>query len=162
MPGLLVRGRSEGQRRWFAGGGLHLWKVTAEESGGDFFLFEDLLVEGKTTPMHRHPDIAETLYILEGTLIVHVDGVERAVGPGDVAMFPRGVPHAFLVTSPTARVLCFQTPGGGQSFYLEASDPTTTEAGPVDFGRLREAAGRHPDSIEILGPPPFRRSSRVG
>jgi quercetin dioxygenase-like cupin family protein len=160
MKGLIVRGRTEGERRWFAGGGVHLWKVTAEESGGDFFLFEDLLVEGKTTPLHKHPDIAETLYILEGTLLVHVDGAEREVGPGDVAMFPRGVPHALLVTSPTARILCFQTPGSGQPFYLEASDPTTTNAGPVDVGRLREAAGRHHETIEILGPPPFAARQR--
>lgn len=156
MKATIVRERVEGERRWFAGGGLHLWKLTAEETGGDFFLFEDHLVQGKTTPLHCHPDIAETLYLLEGSLRVHVDGVEREVGAGAVVLFPRGVPHAFLVTSATARILCFQTPGSGESFYRAASDPTTADSGPVDFRRLREAADNDP-SIEILGPPPFSR-----
>lgn len=155
MSGLIIRGRTEGERRWFAGGGLHLWKLTAEETGGDFFLFEDFMVQGKTTPLHRHPAIAETIYMLEGSLLVHVDGAELAVGPGGVAMFPRGIAHALLVTSPTARVLCMQTPGSAQSFYLSASDPTTSESGPVDFQRLRQAA-EGDAGIEILGPPPFQ------
>ncbi len=155
MSGLIIRGRDEGERRWFAGGGLHLWKLTAEETGGDFFVFEDLLVQGKTTPLHRHPHIAETIYMLEGSLLVHVDGAELEVAPGGIALFPRGVAHALLVTSPVARLLCMQTPGSGQSFYLTASDPTTADSGPVDFQRLRQAAEGH-QGIEILGPPPFK------
>ena len=155
MSGLIIRGQDEGERRWFAGGGLHLWKLTAEETGGDFFLFEDSMVQGKTTPLHRHPDIAETIYMLEGSLLVHVDGEELEVGPGGVAWFPRGVAHALLVTSPTARALCLQTPGSAQSFYLAASDPTTSDSGPVDFQRIRQAAEGDP-GIEIIGPPPFR------
>ena len=155
MKKTIVRQHSEAERRWFAGGGLHLWKLTAEETGGEFFLLEDHLVEGKTTPLHTHPDAAETVYILEGTICCHLAGVEREVGPGGVVMVPPGVPHAFRVTSPTARMLAIQTPGGGEAFFRDASDPSSDDSGPVDFARLREAAGRH-DGIEILGPPPFK------
>ena len=156
MTDMIVRESAEGERRWFAGGGLHIWKLTAEETGGEFILFEDHLVKGKTTPLHLHPGIAETVYVLEGTLRVHVDGVEREVGAGAVVMFARGVPHALLVTSDTARLLCLQTPGSGESFYRAASDPSSGDAGPVDFGRIRQVAENDP-SIEIVGPPPFRR-----
>ncbi len=156
MAEMIVRESTEGERRWFAGGGLHVWKLTAEETGGEFFLFEDHLVKGKTTPLHSHPGIAETMYVLEGTLRVHVEGVEREVGPGSVVLFPRGVAHALLVTSDAARILCLQTPGAGESFYRAASDPSTDDSGPVDFGRIREVAASDP-SIDILGPPPFRR-----
>lgn len=151
----IIRESAEGERRWFAGGGLHVWKLSAEETGGDFFMFEDTMVYGKTTPLHRHPDIAETIYILEGSIRYHADGTERDVGPGGVVMVPRGVAHAFQVTSPTARVLCFQTPGRGQAFYRDASEPTSQDSGPVDFARIREVARQHADDIEILGPPPF-------
>jgi quercetin dioxygenase-like cupin family protein len=156
MAEMIVRGHGEGERRWFAGGGLHVWKLTAEETGGDFFLFEDHLVKGKTTPLHRHPGIAEAIYLLEGTMRVHVDGAEREIGPGDIVLFPPGDAHALLVTSDTARILCFQSPGAGEAFYRAASDPSTGDAGPVDFGRLRQVADADP-SIDILGPPPFRR-----
>ena len=53
-------------------------------------------------------------------------------------MAPRGVPHAFLVTSPTARVLTLLTPGSAEGFYRGASEPADADsdpAGPVDFGK---------------------------
>ena len=156
---MIVREASEGERRWFAGGGLHVWKLTAEETGGDFFMFEDYVQGGKVTPLHRHPGIAETIYLLEGSISVYVDGAEREVGAGGVVMFPAGEAHAFRVTSARARLLCLQTPGRGQAFYLDASEPSTADDGPVDFARLRAVAERHDDNIEILGPPPFRREA---
>ena len=75
-----------------------------------------------------------------------------------VVVAPRGVPHAFVVTSERALILTLQTPGSGETFYRDASEPSTddTDAGrPPDLDRLRAAAERHPDIIEILGPPPF-------
>ena len=154
----IIRDASDGDRRWFLGGGVHVWKLGAEETGGDLFLFEDFLERGKVTPLHRHPQCSEVLYLLEGTIAAHLDGGEREVGPGGVVCFPRNVPHAFRVTSPLARILCIQTPGHGEAFYRAASTPYTGEPGAVDFARLRELAPVH-GAIEILGPPPFRRDA---
>jgi quercetin dioxygenase-like cupin family protein len=153
----IIRGEGEGERLWFAGGGVHLWKATAEETGGAFILFEDRMPRGKTTPLHVHPHEDETFIVLEGELLVHAEGTEHPVGPGGVAVVPRGSRHAFLVTSETARILALQTPGSGEAFYRDASEPATAETDPgrTDFGRLRAAAERHPDTIEILAPPPF-------
>jgi len=63
-----------------------------------------------------------------------------------------------MVTSPKARMLCFQNPASGETFYLDASDPMTQSdpAGTVDFDRVRAAAIRT-GAIEILGPPPFSK-----
>ena len=107
----VVRTAGEGQRRWFYGGGAHTWKVTSEESNGAFFLFEDELTEGKMTPWHCHPDTDEAIYVLEGVIDVNMDGEQQRVRDGGMWMAPRGVPHAFIVVSPTARLLAFQTPG---------------------------------------------------
>ena len=74
---------------------------------------------------------------------------------GGIAIIPRGVPHAFMVTTPKARMLCLQTPGGGEAFYRCASDPAGVGEQPVpDFARVREAAAAT-GAIEILGRPPF-------
>lgn len=132
-------------------------KATAEETGGAFLLFEDLMTKGKTTPLHIHAGEDETLYVLDGELLVHIDGVDHRVGPSGVAVAPRGVPHAFLVTSPTARVLTLQTPGTAEPFYRGASEPAGRDAdpaGPVDFARVREAAERS-GGMKVVGPPPF-------
>jgi quercetin dioxygenase-like cupin family protein len=154
----IIRGEGEGERLWFAGGGVHLWKATAEETGGVFILFEDRMQRGKTTPLHTHPHEDETFIVLEGEILVHVEGTEHPVGPGGVAVVPRGTRHAFLVTSETARILALQTPGSGEAFYMDASEASTDESDaerPADLDRLRAAAERNPNCIEILGPPPF-------
>ncbi len=154
----IVRGDEEGERLWFAGGGVWTMKATAEETNGVFTLLEDRLMQGKTTPLHTHPNLDETLIVLEGEILVHTEGTEHRLGPRGVAMAPRGVPHAFMVTSETARILTLQTPGSGEAFYREATEPATAETDPgrpPDWERLRAAAQRHPDIIEILGPPPF-------
>jgi len=151
----LVRMTGEGDRRWFYGGGLHTWKVTSEESNGAFFLFEDELSEGKMTPWHCHPTTDEAIYVLEGELDVNVDGDERRVGAGALWLAPRGVPHAFTVLSPRARLLSFQTPGDAQSFYWDASEPATNgDPGPVDVARVRSVATAT-GGTTLLGPPPF-------
>lgn len=154
----IIRGDGEGERRWFAGGGVHVMKATAEETNGVFILLEDRMMQGKTTPLHIHPNLDETLIVLEGELLVYDNGTEHRVGPGGVAVALRGIPHAFLVTSETARIFALQTPGSGEAFYRDASEPATAETDaerPPDWDRLRAAAKRHPDIIQILGPPPF-------
>jgi quercetin dioxygenase-like cupin family protein len=153
----VIRQAGEGDRFWFAGGGIWTMKASAAETAGAFTLFEDQMARGKATPLHLHPNEDESFYVLEGELLVHVDGEEHTIGPGATAVFPRGLPHAFVVTSESARVLCIQTPGSGEGFYREVSEPVGADADasrPPDFARLRAAADCH-ESIELLGPPPF-------
>jgi quercetin dioxygenase-like cupin family protein len=151
-----VREADESEQRWFCGGGRHTWVATAEETGGDFLMFEDALELGKVTPLHQHPEADETFYMLEGDILLNVDGEQRPLHAGGIAIIPRGVPHAFKATTATSRMLCLQTPGGGEAFYRQASDPATTGSlpTPVDFDRVR-AAAQNTGAIEILGPPPF-------
>jgi quercetin dioxygenase-like cupin family protein len=156
-PGPLVRIAADGARRWFFGGGEHVWKVRAHEANGAFLLFEDRMQQGKMTPLHTHPDSDETMYVLEGEILMHLDGQEHTVSTGGIAVAPRGLPHAFMVTSPEARLLCLHTPGSCEAFYWDASEPITTEGaapGEVDFDRVRASAERN-GGIELLGPPPF-------
>lgn len=150
-----VRAQDSGERRWFCGGGVHTWLATEDETGGAYLLFEDALDAGKVTPLHQHPDADETFYMLEGEVRLHIAGQEQALAAGGIAIIPRGIPHAFMVTTPTARMLCLQTPGNGEAFYRQASDPAGAGEPPSpNFERVREAAAAT-GAIEILGPPPF-------
>jgi hypothetical protein len=55
-----------------------------------------------------------------------------------------------------------QAPGSGEAFYRDATEPATAETDPerTDWDRLRAAAERHPDIIQILGPPPFEAAKK--
>ncbi|MBX7084744.1 MAG: cupin domain-containing protein [Nannocystaceae bacterium] len=158
-PQPLIRSADEGENLWFAGGGVFTMKATCAETNGALMVFEDRVVRGKTTPMHMHPNEDEMIYVLDGELLVHVEGQEHRVGKGGLVFAPRGLPHALLVTSETAHLLCLQTPGTGETFYRDVSDPATSLADatrPPDLARLMAGAQRS-DRIEVLGPPPFAK-----
>ncbi len=154
----IVRGEGEGEKLWFFGGGVHTWKATNQETEGSLSLFEDTMVRGKCTPLHHHPHHDEVVYLIEGELLVHREDGPRRVRAGTTLVTPRGVPHAFVVLSETARLLCLNTPGTGEAFYRRASVSldASGEDGPVDFAKIAEAA-RETGATVILGPPPFPR-----
>jgi quercetin dioxygenase-like cupin family protein len=82
---------------------------------------------------------------------LHVDGKEWRVGPGDVAVVPRGVPHGFAnVGTTTGRLLFTLTPAlGGERFFLELVE--ALKEGSSDPAALnRRFAGR---GFAIVGPP---------
>ncbi len=154
-----VHRADEAERRWFHGGGEHTWLARAEDTGGAYLLFTDVMDGGKRTPLHTHP-ADESLYVVAGEILVHLDGVEYRADAGALVLAPRGVPHAFMVVSPTATILTLHTPGTCEEFYFEASEPLTdTTERRVDFDRVRAAAERA-GGIEILGPPPFDAGGR--
>ena len=47
------------------------------------------MAQGKTTPLHIHAGEDEGLYVLEGELVVHIDGTDHRLGPMGFAMAPR-------------------------------------------------------------------------
>lgn len=153
----IVRNAGEGDQRAFFGGGLHTWKLLAEESDGAFFLFEDTMVNGKTTPLHAHPEAHEMTYVIDGEIEVHADGDCSRVRSGGMSFVPKGVAHAFIVVSAEARLLTIQSPGtAGQAFYRGASDPAVDDTSDrLDLTRLQAAAAENPRGITLLGPPPF-------
>ena len=153
----LTRNRAEAERRWFYGGGVHTWLARAEETGGAYFLHEDAMEGGKVTPLHTHP-AEETLVVLDGEIVFHLDGVEHGIGAGGIALAPRDVPHAFKIVTPVARLLVLHTPGTCEAFYRGASEPLAdgSASGPVDLDRVMDS-GRRNGGFDIVGPPPFSR-----
>jgi quercetin dioxygenase-like cupin family protein len=156
----LLVGQGAGERIAF-GGGLVTLKVTSAQSNGTLLFFEHIAARGKATPYHIHPDHDEIAYVLEGELRVNVDGVDYTAGPGDTVHFPRNVPHAFIVTSETARTLWMLTPGEFmEAFLRQAGDSVETGELPspeIDIPRL-VSIGERTGAMRVLGPPPFQQT----
>ena len=134
----LIRATEDGERRWFFGGGLHIWKATADDTDGAFLLFEDRVDHGKVTPLHLHPDSDETMIVLQGEILMHLDGAEHTVRAGGIASAPRGIPHAFKVSGADgARLLRNCSP---------ASSATRTRAARW-VGTDRWLPGRLPEAV---------------
>jgi quercetin dioxygenase-like cupin family protein len=142
---------------WFLGA-LSRVRLSGEQTGGAFSLTENLNRHGNGSPVHVHDHEDETLFVLDGELRVVAGEEEHAAGPGTVAVLPRHVRHAYVVTSPTARFLTLHIPAGFERFAAEvgqrapALELPPEPAAPPDLAALAATAARH--HITILAPPP--------
>jgi len=141
---------------WFLGA-LSQLRLSSEQTGGAFSLTDNLARRGNASPVHIHNHEDETFVVLDGDLRVMVGDDEHAAGPGTVAVLPKGIRHAYVVTSATARFLTLHNPGGFEHFAAEVGEPAQTltlppePAIPPNLAALTETAARH--GITILAPP---------
>lgn len=151
----LVRNVEDAERRWFFGGAEQTLIARAADTAEEFLLTSTVMVRDKVTPLHTHP-AAESLYVVEGELLVHLDGQEHHLRAGGFCLAPAGVPHAFKIVSQSATVLFLHTPGTCEAFYLGASTPLAPgeTSGPFDMDKIMES-GRLNGGFEFIGPPPF-------
>ncbi|MGI8402816.1 MAG: quercetin 2,3-dioxygenase [Gemmatimonadaceae bacterium] len=155
----IIRSEEEGDTLWF-NNDLFTFKATADETDNAFTLFEELSQRGKVTPLHMHPAADETFFVLAGEIVVYVEGAEQVVVSGGTASIPRGMPHAVMVSSETARVLTLVTPGSRalEMFFRDVGQPATQRSlppsVPLPLEKIRAAAMKY-GSVVILGPPPF-------
>jgi quercetin dioxygenase-like cupin family protein len=142
---------------WFLGV-LQQVRVSGEQTGGAFSLTDNLARRGSGSPVHIHEHEEESLIVLDGDLRVVLAEEEHAAGPGTVAVLPKGVPHAYVVTSAEARFLTLHNPGGFEEFAAEVGEPAQAltlppePATPPDLAAVTAIAARH--GITILAPPP--------
>jgi quercetin dioxygenase-like cupin family protein len=142
---------------WFLGA-LSQVRLSGEQTGGALSLTDNLARRGNASPVHVHDRDDETFLVLDGELRVLVGEDDHTAGPGTVAVLPRRLRHAYVVTSATARFLSLHTPGGFEQFAAEVGEPAQAltlpaePAGPPDLAALTQAAARH--GITILAPPP--------
>lgn len=59
---------------------------------------------------HAHQESDEIFVVLEGTVVVEVDGDRIAIEPGEFCCFPHGLQHAVVETHPPLRTLMFRAP----------------------------------------------------
>ena len=146
----------EGDARWFLGF-LVTIKSTAETTNGRVAVVEHLGTRGLGSPLHVHRNEDEWFYVTEGELTFWVGGETIKAPAGSFVYGPRGIPHAFAVTSPEARFLLTAEPAGFESFMLALSEPAQAltlppaSVQPPAPERMMAAAAEY--GIEILGPP---------
>ena len=113
-------GPAEGQAVRMAGAQLITRKVSSEQTGGAYSLFE-VAVEpnGGSQPHIQHRE-DECFYVLEGQFEFVIEGASIEVGPGSLIYVPKGNLHAFKnVGRATGRLLVNQTPGGLYERFIE-------------------------------------------
>jgi len=153
----VISGQDSQAALWFLGV-LSQVRLSGEQTDGAFSVTDNLARRGSASPVHVHDRADETFFVLDGELRVSVGEEEHSAGPGTVAVLPRRLRHAYVVTSAMARFLTLHTPSGFERFAAEVGQPAHSltlppePAGPPDLAVLARAAAPH--GITILAPPP--------
>jgi quercetin dioxygenase-like cupin family protein len=154
----------DGELRWYRDRLVDL-RLTGARTGDRISVVEVELPAGSSTQLHRQPYDDETLYVLSGSLTVHLDGAEHEVGPGGIVFIPRETPHALLATEAT-KLIIFGLPAGQERYFRalsvpaparELPPPPTAEPHPAAAIALQQTAFLN--GVEILGDAPFETAA---
>jgi mannose-6-phosphate isomerase-like protein (cupin superfamily) len=132
----------EGERHRIGNSEL-LIKATGADTGGSFFLSESTIEPGfPGPPLHRHAQLHDMFYVLEGTLQMRLGDETLSAGPGTFVCVPPGVPHTFSNPSEQAvRILNFNTPSGWESYMRDLA--AAAQSGPLTPERIGAIASRY-------------------
>jgi len=90
------------------GGARTLPMVSQGVGARDFLNGITAFPPGAAIPEHFH-NCDESVMILQGSAVAHIDGQDYPVGVGDTSFIPAGIPHFFKNVSETAELHIFWT-----------------------------------------------------
>ncbi len=98
-------------------------KLTSQQTGGAYYLFETTFGPGGGNRLHRHHREDEIGYVLEGSLEIRLEDRIAALGTGGLARLPKGIAHAIRNPLETpSRYLFIVVPGGLDRWFDAVAD----------------------------------------
>ncbi len=124
-------------------------KATSRNTGGLFAVHEAILVPGEKVVRHRHNNVAEFFYVLEGEVLLQIGDEVTKATPGTFTFSPINSVHAFsnLGTEP-ARMLIVATPPEPGEQAFEEMERMPADADEAAWDQLNRKYG-----VEVVGPP---------
>ena len=93
-------------------------------------------------PPHRHRELHDMFYVLEGTLTLRLADREIEAGPGSFACVPPGVVHTFRNDSDSpVRLLNFNTPAGWENYMRDLAE--AAQSAPLTPEVIARVASRY-------------------
>ncbi len=126
-------------------------KLTAEDTGGAYSIFELVTAPRMGPPRHVHRREDEWYYVLTGEFLFEVGGAKYTLRAGATIWAPRDIPHVWANTATSdARMILMCQPGGFENFLDELAKAETDKVTSAAMGRLLAKYG-----MEMLGPSIF-------
>lgn len=102
-------------------GGMRIFYLARSDETADAMGVYRVEMDPRTpgAGLHRHARLTETFSVEAGRLALHVDGADHDLGPGDFALIPPGIAHAFANRSdrPVRFTLNFAPALGREGFF---------------------------------------------
>jgi quercetin dioxygenase-like cupin family protein len=147
----LLYGPGEGEHH-NAGAAQIVIKAAGEHTGGAFFLTESTLAPGFAgPPPHRHRQLHDMFYVLDGTLTLRLGDRTVEAAPGSFACVPPGVVHTFRNDSDgPVRLLNFNTPAGFEHYMRDLAEASRSL--PLTPDLIARVASRYDFEFAEDGP----------
>ena len=101
-------------------GGIMSVLLDGDKTNGQLGMVRTHGGAGAAAPVHVHSHEDEVFLVLEGSGIFWVGDQRHQVSAGGVAYLPRGLPHAYRMTSEHFDVITLCTPAGVERFFRAA------------------------------------------
>jgi quercetin dioxygenase-like cupin family protein len=139
------------QLEWLDGGTLAIL-LDGASTHGQLMVGRFDVREGEAPPYHQHTREDEVFLLIKGTALVWVDDQQTELSEGGIVFLPKGVPHAYRITSKKADLLMINTPAGIEGMFRETGRDMST-ARPPGFHVTPDAAVSANYGNIIVGPP---------
>lgn len=142
------------ERLEWLGGGVMSVLLDAQKTDGEVTILRSAAPGGAASPVHVHANDDEIVVLLHGSGIFWAGEHRYELTDGGVAFLPRGVPHAYRLTSDTVDMLAVCLPSGVEHFFraagwdLSRPKPEGWVITPASMAAAAAATGQ-----TILGPP---------
>jgi quercetin dioxygenase-like cupin family protein len=142
----VVLSRGEGTHLDVLGETIRLL-VSGQQTNGAFTVLSGTSPPGGGTPLHKHHNEDEALYVLEGEYAIQCGAQTVRAGPGSFVFAPREIPHKLtnVSTGPSTH-LGIVSPAGFEGFFEEISQLPP----PPAVEKIKAIAAKY--RLEILAP----------
>jgi len=115
--------------------------IAAALTGGMCSVLIAPIRPGDGAPPHLHRAHDEYFFVLEGTILLVVDGAESTIAPNTLVFVPRGTTHSFTnIGASTARLLEWTVPGDNEPYFRAIHEMEINGGGfdPKRFAEINE------------------------
>jgi quercetin dioxygenase-like cupin family protein len=127
-----------------------IWKVTSAMSRGAYVAFVQVAPPGTGVPMHIHHNEEESMFLIEGRLMVGLGDETFEVSRGDMVNLPRGTAHGFRAVGDSPAQVLFTIDLTPTSDY-ETMFSALVGVEATDFEHIRTVTAAN--GVEFLNPP---------
>ena len=130
MSTTIVLNQGEGE---ILGGGSFQLRFLAQSPDQQIAITDNVVPPAYPGPVrHRHEVMTDIFYVLEGTLLLELDGEHRSLTAGGFALVPPGVVHTFSNPDDVpARFLNIYQPAGNEHYLKEVGQRLAAGQAPT-------------------------------
>jgi mannose-6-phosphate isomerase-like protein (cupin superfamily) len=141
-------------------GDRYRFLANREDTNGRYAIWEAVVPPGGGPPPHVHTREEEGFYVIEGEVLIHVEGQQVRATAGSFVNMPVGSTHWFRNESDRpARMLILAAPGGLEAMFRKMGVPVSDTAAPfpppieAEIQRLLATAPEFGIEIKLPGAP---------